>query len=100
MTYARRTDRNHTAVKRALAACGCSVIDLAGVGKGCADLLVGRCGETYLLEVKDGRKPPSARKLTVAQHLLHLRWRGARIHVVTSPDEALKAVGVNEKGQP
>lgn len=48
----------------ALRLAGCFVQSLAGVGKGCADILVGNDGRWYLIEVKDGSKPPSQRKLT------------------------------------
>jgi hypothetical protein len=45
----------------------------------------------WLLEVKDGAKPPSARKLTPEQEEWHRHWPVA---VVTSVDEALRAVGL------
>ena len=48
-----RTDGNQAEVVAALQAYGASVQSLAGVGKGCPDLLVGFRGVTYLLEVKD-----------------------------------------------
>lgn len=52
------------------------------------DLLVGRAGRNYLFEVKDGSKPPSARKLTPTQRGLRAEWRG-QYTVVTSPTDAL-----------
>jgi hypothetical protein len=78
----------------ALRDAGCGVCDLAAVGAGVPDLLV--CAptwphETVLVEVKDGAKPPSERRLTPDQVKFHATWKG-RIHVVTSPDEALEAV--------
>jgi hypothetical protein len=47
--------------------------------------------EATLVEVKDGSKPPSERKLTPAQVQFHAIWKG-RIVVVTSPEEAVAAV--------
>lgn len=91
---AAKRDSNHPAVVKALRAAGCGVVDLAAVGAGVPDLLV--CAPTWpheasLIEVKDGGKPPSARKLTPDQEKFHAAWKG-RIFVVTSPDEALAAI--------
>ena len=93
----RRVDANHAAIVKALRAVGCSVQSLHSVGKGCPDLLVGygfgshREGRNLLLEVKDGDKSPSARKLTADEQRWHDEWRG-QVCVVTSVDEAIKAV--------
>ena len=72
---------------------GATVQSLSAVGEGVPDLLVGYRGETYLLEVKDGAKPPSARELTPDQIAWHLEWRGGACVVVNSADEALAAIG-------
>ncbi len=86
-----RTDANHAEIVKALRQAGCAVCDLSGVGKGCPDLLVSRGFETMLLEVKDGAKSPSERRLTPAQQEFHAMWRG-RIAVVTSITEALAII--------
>lgn len=91
---AAKRDANHPDVVKALRDAGCGVVDLAAVGAGVPDLLV--CAPTWphdsaLVEVKDGNKPPSARKLTPEQERFHAAWKG-RIHVVTSPDEALAVI--------
>ena len=52
--------------------------------------LLGSGGHTLLLEVKDGRKPPSARQLTPAEQKFHARWPGDNLHIVNSVDEALE----------
>lgn len=93
MRRAARTDRNHAEVRDALRLVGCTVLDLSPVGDGCPDLLAGFQGRNVLLEVKDGKKPPSERRLTEAQCVMHASWRG-QVCIVTSVDEALKAVGV------
>ncbi|HVQ52894.1 MAG TPA: hypothetical protein VMS92_22895 [Mycobacterium sp.] len=87
------TDANQADIVAALRAVGCSVQILAAVGKGCPDLLVSRSGVNYLLEVKDGSKPPSERKLTPDQVEWH-RGRRGQVCVVTSVNEALRAVGL------
>lgn len=93
MRRAAKTDANQTAIVQALRDAGCSVQSLAAIGKGCPDLLVcGPDGVLHLIEVKDGDKPPSARKLTPDQVSWHATWTG-RVHVVTSVWEALAIVG-------
>ncbi len=92
--FARRVDDNHAAIVSALRAVGCAVQSLAAVGKGCPDLVVGRRGQTFLLEVKDGSKPPSARKLTPDEEEWHRVWCGVPVATVKSVVEALAVVGV------
>ena len=91
MRQAARTDDNHAEIREALRKVGCSVLDLSRVGGGCPDLLVWRWGTFYLMEVKDGTKPPSARKLTPAQVRFRERFP---VIVVCSVADALRAVGV------
>jgi len=91
---AAKIDANHEQVVSALRAAGASVQTLAAVGKGVPDLLVGYQGKTLLLEVKDGRKPPSARRLTEDQLKWHGAWRGGPLAVVDGPDAALRMLGV------
>lgn len=95
---AARVDGNHAEIVRALRAAGCGVVDLSAVGGGVPDLLVHgpaypECRMAILMEVKDGRRPPSGRKLTKVQRDFHAQWKGGLV-VVTSVAEALAAVGV------
>jgi hypothetical protein len=70
------------------------VQSLAGLGDGVPDLLVGlRDKRIVLIEVKDGAKPPSERKLTPDQIKWHADWDGWPVYVVKSVDEALAVVG-------
>ena len=73
---ARKIDRNQTEVVEALREIGASVQILSAVGKGCPDLLCGYRGSNYLLEVKDGKLPPSGRRLTPDQKEWHAKWHG------------------------
>jgi hypothetical protein len=88
-----RTDDNQVSIVRSLRQAGASVLSLASVGGGCPDLLVYRrsTGLLYMLEVKDGDKVPSRRKLTPHQVKFHKDWP---VHVVNDIDEALKACGI------
>jgi hypothetical protein len=61
------------------------------LGQGKPDLLVGFRGRNVLLEVKDGAKPPSRRKLTDDEADWHRDWRG-QVDVVESKEEAERTV--------
>jgi hypothetical protein len=91
---AARVDTNHAVIVGALRACGATVQSLAQVGGGCPDILVGYRGRNLLLEIKDGSKPPSARKLTADQVPWHAEWRGA-VRVVDNVDSAIAALAPN-----
>jgi len=92
---AARVDANHGEIVAALRSIGVNVTDLSGVGSGVSDLACMWRGQTYWLEVKDGSKPPSARKLTPDQVKFHadaLR-SGVKVHVVETIDQALAVFG-------
>jgi hypothetical protein len=91
-------DANQPAIVEALRRVGCRVQHLHMIGQGCPDLLVGRAGELWLMEVKDGAKPPSKRALTKDEKVWHDLWddvrKTGRLVVVESVGDALQAVGV------
>lgn len=88
-----RVDENQPDIVDALRKCGCLVEVLSRLGKGVPDLLVGTPrGRLILLEVKDGSKPPSERRLTADQQQWHQRWRRHSIFVVESVRDALIAI--------
>jgi len=88
---AAKVDLNHGEVVKALQAIGASVQSLAAVGKGCPDILVGLAGRNWIIEIKDGSKCPSERKLNDKQVEWHRLWRG-QVHTVTSSLEAVELV--------
>jgi len=92
---AAKVDRNQAEIVAALRGVGCSVTLLHRVGQGVPDLLVGRNRQMWLVEVKDGSRPPSERRLTPDQERWWAEWRGAPPVVVNSVEEALEAVGVS-----
>lgn len=94
---AAKIDANQPKIVNMLRLVGCTVQHLHGVGKGCPDLLVGYHGQNLLFEVKDGQKPPSARKLTPAEAEWHETWRG-QVVTVSSVREALEAIGIGVTG--
>lgn len=92
MKRAAKVDANQKQIVTALRQAGCTVQSLATVGKGCPDLIVGCQGRNFLLEIKDGSKPPSARQLTEDQQTWHQNWRG-QVVVVESVVEVLHLLG-------
>jgi hypothetical protein len=93
MRRAAAVDANQPEIVAALRKVGATVEILSGVGKGCPDLLVGYKKRNYLMEVKDGDKVPSARRLTSDEREWHDEWRGD-VLIVESIDQALAAIGV------
>ena len=91
MRRAAKTDANHAIIVTFLRQCHCSVLDLSGVGGGCPDLLVAARGHNILVEIKDGSKRPSERKLNTLQKVWHNQWKGPVV-VVESVDDALRLV--------
>lgn len=92
MRIAAKIDANQPEIVKALRQVGCTVQSLASTGKGVPDLLVASpSGCLYLMEVKDGDKPPSARKLTPDQVKWHGDWN-SEIHIVLSAEQAIDIV--------
>ena len=91
MRYANRIDANQNKIVDALRKAG-AVVRIISQGDGIPDLLVGYKGYTILMEVKDGDKVPSARKLTEAEQKFFDDWRGGMLVIVNSVDEALETL--------
>lgn len=89
MRRAAKIDANQSEIVAALRAIGATVAVTSTVGQGFPDICVGYRGRSILMEVKDGSKPPSERKLTPDQELFHAAWRG-EIVVVKSASEAVE----------
>lgn len=84
-------DRNANEIVSALREAGCVVrfIEFAHGIAGCPDVLVGRAGSTFLLEIKAKRG-----RLSDEQVKFHADWRGGTLAVVRSVEDALRAVGL------
>jgi hypothetical protein len=89
MRYANRIDANQNKIVDAMRKVG-AVVRIISQGDGIPDLLVGYKGYTILMEVKDGDKVPSARKLTEPEQKFFDDWRGGMLAVVNSVEEALE----------
>lgn len=92
MRRAAKVDSNQGAIVAALRAVGATVVPTHTIGRGFPDLVVGFRDKNFLLEVKDGGKPPSARKLTPDEAAFFDEWRGSVI-LVNDEMEALRAIG-------
>lgn len=90
--YARQ-DSNHKEIRAAFEKLGCSVADLSPLGKGVPDLAVGYAGVAIFVEVKDGSKPPSARKLTPDEERFRMNWKGG-YRIVENLDHVQETVDV------
>jgi hypothetical protein len=91
MRRAMRVDANQEQIVSALRARGAGV-RVISQGDGIPDLLVGYKGFTILMEVKDGQKVPSARKLTPAEQKFFDDWQGGMLVIVNSVEEALETL--------
>ena len=89
MRRAAKTDRNQAEIVSALRSIGATVQPLHTVGQGVPDLLVGFRGQTLLMEIKDGNKPPSARELTPDQQEWISAWRGGCVWVIRDVSQAV-----------
>ena len=89
---AKRVDANQADIVRALRKVGAIVAITSAVGSGFPDIVVAFTGGIYLLEIKDGTKPPSATKLTKDEQAFHAKWHGY-VHIVYSIDDALRVIG-------
>lgn len=88
MRRAAKVDANHRLIVAALRSVGASVQDLASVGQGCPDILVGWRGANYLMEIKVAKGTTTAHQVA-----WHGAWRG-HVAVVRSVDDALHVLGV------
>lgn len=96
MRRAAKTDANHAEIARAFRRCGWWVVDCSRMGQGFPDLMIARAGRIELVEVKDGCKSPSRRKLTPDQVGFHAAalMHGVQIRVIESVDQVI-ALGGN-----
>jgi hypothetical protein len=92
----RKTDANH---KEIMTNCrkikGLSVFSTHTLGKGFPDIVIGYKGLNYLVEIKDGDKPPSARKLTPDEVTFHALWKG-QVTICHNIEEVLQLLDIKK----
>lgn len=84
----KKRDANEGAIVAALLAVGATVERLDVV-----DLLVGYCGGNWLLECKTPAGLKRKSKTAERQAKWQREWAG-QVHIVTSPEEALRRIGI------
>ncbi len=85
----KRIDANQPEAVTYLRSAGYSVFITATVGGGFPDLVCTHTEDrwfTALVEIKDGKRPPSARKLTVPEQAFHNIWPGTCITALSGED--------------
>lgn len=85
----RRVDSNHAEIIDMFRQLGYSARSTAIIGKGFPDAALGKFGFNFLIEIKDGAKPPSARKLSDDEDLFWKDWRG-NIYLIESLEDVLE----------
>ena len=80
-----RVDANHKEIVEYFRGRCWSVLDIHTI-KNCCDIIVSRHGVTVAIEIKDGTKPPSARKLTKGEVLFKDTWQG-QYYIITSIED-------------
>lgn len=86
-----RTDTNQKELVKVMRQMGMSVAVTSSAHDGFTDTVVGFGGVTVLVEIKDGNKSLSRRKLTPAQVVFHDEFKGA-ITVIETVDQAIELV--------
>lgn len=93
MRRSARVDANQTEIVTALRRVGATV-QITSQLKNAFDLLVGYNGKLFIVEVKDGNKPKSARKLTSGELKCKESFErvGVSYHIVKSVEDALNLI--------
>lgn len=90
----RKTDRNHSEIiKQCRKVPGISVFSTHILGKGFPDIVIGYKGLNYLIEIKDGDKPPSQRVLTIDEKEFHKNWKG-QVNICHNIDEVFTVLEI------
>jgi hypothetical protein len=87
-----KVDANHASVVQALRSVGWTVFDTSRLGNGFVDAVAARRGRVEFIEIKDGHKVPSARKLTAKESSFHqaCQLAGVTVRIIESVSEALE----------
>lgn len=85
MRTAARKDANHEQIVKLFKKLGWSVLDIAQL-KNCCDIFVSKKQITIAIEIKDGEKPPSQRKLTDGEIKFKNEWKGLYQIVICDDD--------------
>ena len=89
---AKRVDDNQREIVNFFRRAGCSVLILSAVGKGCPDAIVGLqlpngARRNFLIEIKNGNRPPSGQLLTEMEQHFFDTWKG-QVMIINSIEKA------------
>lgn len=89
--YNNKVDDNQPCLVRMWRQCGAVVTPVSGDPTIGFDVIVSFRGRNELVEIKDGAKPPSKRKLTDAEidKQIELEKVGCALHVIENEEQAL-----------
>lgn len=90
---AKKIDTNQNLIVKQLRKCGVSVAITSMVGKGFPDIICGLRGRNYLIELKDGAKSASRKKLTADEKEFHDAWQG-QVNKCETFDEITAIIGL------
>jgi len=95
MRRAAKIDDNQKEIVDYLRKIGATVRSTAAIGQGFPDLVIGYKGQNFLVEVKDGSKVPSKRKLKPDEQAFFDSWAGHVFVIERIEDwqEQLKRIG-------
>jgi Holliday junction resolvase len=98
MRLASKVDSTHASIRDGLRKAGFSVFDTSKLGAGFVDLVVGKWGQTYLVEVKTPRGRKTAlQRLGAAQAAFRDTWNGGPVIAAYSLQDAIYAVNMHLK---
>ncbi len=87
----RKADDNQVKVAEAFRRLRWSYKHTHTIGKGFPDGIAGYNGVNYLIEIKDGSKVKSQRKLTEDEQKFHDEWKG-QVVIIESVDDVIRFV--------
>jgi len=82
---AARVDDNQAEIVKLFRKLGWTVLIISQL-KNCCDIMVSKNGRTVAVEIKDGAKPPSSRKLSDGEVEFRDEWQGEYALVICNDD--------------
>lgn len=82
---AAKVDDNQSEIVALFRKLGWTVLIISQL-KNCADIIVSKNGRTVTIEIKDGNKPPSQRKLSDGEVKFRDSWQGEYALVICTND--------------
>lgn len=91
MGYMKKKDDNHNEIVQVFREVGARILETYMVADTGCDFIALLNQRVFVVEVKDGSKPPSSRKLTLNEICAREYW-AENFHVIESVDDAIKVI--------